>query len=108
MKLKFPIVLTFLLMPCFTSMPLRADELTAGELLSFCTSTDQVASTASMCSVSYKESALGTVHTWMRRQSLWRKRKRSFAFLIIRRRQRPETGFDRDCVADAAVQLVVY
>jgi hypothetical protein len=23
-------------------------------------------------------------------------------------RQRPETGFDRDCVADAAVQLVVY
>jgi hypothetical protein len=46
MKLKFPIVLTFLLMPCFTSMPLRADELTAGELLSFCTSTDQVASTA--------------------------------------------------------------
>src|SRR6266852_5497740 len=46
MKLKFPIVLTFLLMPCFTSMPLRADELTAGELLSFCTSTDQVTSTA--------------------------------------------------------------
>ena len=30
----------------FVSTPLRADEMTAGELLSLCTSTDQVASTA--------------------------------------------------------------